>query len=170
MYQLTALKLRLTLSPQILSVTCDNASNNDTMIQHLSTLIEYFPGAANQTRCFAHILNLVVKSVLRQFDTPKKAADSDGDSGDLDDASNALAALAQELEDTRTEVDDGTGSEEDDDNDEIGGEDDSDDGPGEERDGMSEAEVDELVASLVPVRLMLTKASRFEFRLVYNLI
>lgn len=126
------------------------------MIEHLSTLIEYFPGAANQTRCFAHILNLVVKSVLCQFDTPKKRA-ADGDSRDLDDASNALAALAQELEDTETEADDG--SEEGDDN---GGEDDGDDGLVDERDGMSEAEVDELEASLVPVRMMLTKASRFE--------
>jgi hypothetical protein len=163
MYQTTALKLGLTLSSQILNVTCDNASNNDKMIQHLSTLVEDFPGATNQTRCFAHILNLIVKSVLCQFDTPKKAADRD--SGDLDDASNALAALAQELEDTGSEVDDGTSSEEGDDIDEMGGEDDSDDGPGEERDGMSEAEVDKLEASLVPVRLMLTKASRFEFHL-----
>jgi hypothetical protein len=57
------------------------------MIEHLSTLIENFPGAANQTRCFTHILNLVAKSILRQFDTPKKAAD--GDFRDLDDASDA---------------------------------------------------------------------------------
>jgi hypothetical protein len=76
------------------------------MIQHLSTLTKYFPDATNQTQCFAHILNLMVKSVLLQFDTPKKMAD--GDSRDLDNASNAVAALAQELENTNTEVDDGT--------------------------------------------------------------
>jgi hypothetical protein len=61
---MAALKLGLTLSSQILSITCDNASNNDTMIEHLSTLVENFPGAANQTRCFTHILNLVAKSIL----------------------------------------------------------------------------------------------------------
>lgn len=129
------------------------------MIEHLSTLIEYFPGAANQTRCFAHILNLVVKSVLSQFDTPKKVAG--GDSRDLENASDALAALAQELEGTETQADDG--SEEGDDEDEMGGTDDGDDDSlGDERDGMSEAEVEELEASLVPVRLMLTKASHFK--------
>jgi hypothetical protein len=41
------------------------------MIEHLAVLIDTFPGAANQTRCFAHILNLVAKSVLRQFEAPK---------------------------------------------------------------------------------------------------
>ena len=41
------------------------------MISHLATLIEEFPGSANQTRCFTHILNLVVKSVLCQFEGPK---------------------------------------------------------------------------------------------------
>jgi hypothetical protein len=126
------------------------------MIEHLSTLIENFPGAANQTRCFAHILNLVAKSVLHQFDTPKNAAD--GDPRYLDDASEALAALGQELEDTETEADEC--GEEAEDNDEMGGEDDDEDGDG--RDGMSEVEVDELERTLVPVRLMLTKASQFE--------
>ena len=41
------------------------------MVEHLATLIEDFPGAANQTRCFTHILNLVAKSILRQFDVAK---------------------------------------------------------------------------------------------------
>jgi hypothetical protein len=41
------------------------------MIEHLANLIETFPGAANQTRCFMHILNLVAKSVLHQFETSR---------------------------------------------------------------------------------------------------
>ncbi|KAF8867747.1 hypothetical protein BD779DRAFT_1416233, partial [Infundibulicybe gibba] len=53
---------------QILSITCDNATPNDTMIDELAKLISAFPGAANRTRCFTHILNLTAKSVLRQFD------------------------------------------------------------------------------------------------------
>ncbi|TDL29000.1 hypothetical protein BD410DRAFT_702115, partial [Rickenella mellea] len=53
---------------QILSITCDNASPNDTMTTELADLIDAFPGDANRTRCFAHILNLVAKSVIRQFD------------------------------------------------------------------------------------------------------
>ena len=46
-------------------------SNNDTMIEELTNLLDNFPGPANQTRCFTHVLNLVVKSILWQFDLPK---------------------------------------------------------------------------------------------------
>ena len=78
----------------MLSITCDNASNNDKMIKHLPTLIESFPGAANQTRCFTHIFNLIAKSILCQFDVPKKKEGEE----DLDNATNTLEALGQELE------------------------------------------------------------------------
>ena len=74
--------------PQILGVTADNASNNDKMIEHLATLINTFPGAANQTRCFAHILNLVAKRVLQQFEALKKGKGVD----DKD-----LAAIVDEI-------------------------------------------------------------------------
>ncbi|SRR5258705_122076 len=141
----------------MLSITCDNASNNDTMVKHLATLVENFPGAANQTRCFTHILNLVAKSILRQFDAAKKAAD---DSPDLNDASDALASLALELEDPESGSlvgDDDQGD--DDDEEDIGDDDDDVGGLGDGRDNMSEDEVAELEESLVPVRLMLVKVN-----------
>src|ERR1700735_434288 len=115
------------------------------MIRYLATLVENFPGAANQTRCFTHILNLVAKSILRQFDVPKKKTGDDADERmDFDDATTALAELAQELEDSMpSPVDDAAEGEEPDDDDiinnEIGG--DEDDALGDERDGMSEEEV-----------------------------
>lgn len=59
-------------NPQILLITCDNASANDTMITHLTKILDAFPGSANHTCCFAHILNLVAKCIMKQFDTPKK--------------------------------------------------------------------------------------------------
>ena len=48
------------------------------MIEHLSVLLNTFSGALNQTRCFAHILNLVAKNVLHQFEAPKKKNAVDG--------------------------------------------------------------------------------------------
>ena len=122
------------------------------MIEHLSTLVEIFPGAANQTRCFTHILNLVVKSILRQFEPKKKTGD--GEAEDVGDAKKALAALAEELE-----LEDSTGLGEDIEDDNLEVKDDDDDGLGDERDGMSEEDVTELEESLVPVRLILTKVS-----------
>jgi Ran GTPase-activating protein (RanGAP) involved in mRNA processing and transport len=124
------------------------------MIDHLALLVDTFPGAANQTRCFTHILNLVAKSVLRQFEAPK----SKGHGGDvLDDAAKALAAMTDELEDGEHEdgaSNVGTGD--------VCGEsdeheDDDDDGLVNERDEMSEEEVTGLEKTVKPIRLMLTK-------------
>ena len=68
------------------------------MIDHLATLVDTFPGAANQTRCFTHILNLVAKSVIRQFEAPKAKGGNV-----LDDAARELAAIFDELEDSEDE-------------------------------------------------------------------
>ena len=40
------------------------------MIDELGSMLDDFPGAENQTCCFLHIINLVAKSVLRQFESP----------------------------------------------------------------------------------------------------
>lgn len=133
------------------------------MVEHLSTLVENFPGAANQTRCFTHILNLVAKSILCQFEARKKIGDAEPEGND--DAMKALAALAQELEleekapgadELADDLDEGLNLEED-------GQDNEDDevGLGDERDSMSEEDAAELDESLVPIRLMLTKV-KFE--------
>jgi len=119
------------------------------MIGHLSTLIESFPGAVNQTRCFAHILNLVAKSILRQFDDPEKMDE------DLSDAAMALEALAQELE----SVSDNMGPDEDTGTDELELDDDDENGLAEDRGGMSVGEIAELEGSVAPIRLMLTKVT-----------
>jgi hypothetical protein len=58
---------------KILSVTCDNASNNDTMIDNLDNSLTEFL-SLNRTRCFAHILNLVAKALLKQFNVKTEPA------------------------------------------------------------------------------------------------
>ena len=133
------------------------------MVEHLSTLIENFPGEANRTRCFTHILNLVAKSILRSFDAKKKVTEGDADVNDV------LAGLGRVLELEENVVDTGDGAANDDNEDEEH-EDDDEDGLGDGRDGMSEEEVDELDDTLVPVRLMLTKVSHFKLSLLYYLI
>ena len=63
------------------------------MVDVLAELVVAFPGAANRTRCFAHILNLVVKVILRQFDVLKAKANEV-----LDVALQALVDLAGDIE------------------------------------------------------------------------
>jgi hypothetical protein len=59
------------------------------MITELTSLLQDFPGAVNRSRCFTHVLNLVAKSVIRQFDLPKKQGDA---------AMSDAAKLAEDLE------------------------------------------------------------------------
>jgi hypothetical protein len=42
------------------------------MIDNLAAQLVEFPGAPNRAHCFTHILNLVVKSIMSQFDLPRK--------------------------------------------------------------------------------------------------
>ena len=132
---------------EILSITCDNASNNDKMIKELAYLIDDFPGPANQTRCFTHILNLVVKSIIRQFDLPKSKSD-------LDDVLNAgtreLLSLAGNIDFEENEsARDGEEG--------VAGEEDNIEGWIDERTLMDEEDLNTLEESVDPVRVLLTK-------------
>jgi hypothetical protein len=115
------------------------------MIDALAELVVAFPGAANRTRCFAHILNLVVKVILRQFEVPKAKADEA-----LDAASRALVDLAGDVEKEEAEMD----KRDDDDDD-----DDEEEGRVDPRNGMSQNDQDELDLTVRPVRLALVKVS-----------
>jgi hypothetical protein len=163
-YQLTA---------QILGITADNASNNDKMIEHLAILIETFPGAVNQTRCFAHILNLVAKSVLRQFEAPKAKGKNV-----LCEAARELAAVSNDnelgddtdevFENGGNDVDDGMADDDVADDDVVDADDDvvddDEDGLPDERKGLSKEELMDLDKSVKPIRLVLTKV---RFKLLF---
>lgn len=70
----------------ILSITLDNASNNNTMLKELPLLVPEAPtiGTDYQVRCFGHILNLAVKAFLSLFDYSAKALKADN----VDDGSD----------------------------------------------------------------------------------
>src|ERR1700685_4659894 len=90
----------------MLSITANNALNNDTMVDELSTLLHDFPGEANHTQCFLHIVNLVAKRLPKQFDIPRKDADLV-----LDEAEQQLLKLAVgiDIEELVTEAEHGVG-------------------------------------------------------------
>jgi hypothetical protein len=134
------------LISKILSVTCDNASVNNAMIDRLAILNDDFPGSPNHMRCFAHIINLVVKSILKQFDVPKKQINQV-----LDDAETELRILATDLEEEEelaTEEIEGDEAETDD----------NIDGLVDEAEHLEEEERVELRKAVLPARMMLTKA------------
>jgi hypothetical protein len=117
------------------------------MVESLEVLIDDFH-AANQTRCFLHVLNLVVKSIIRQFDLPtsnKTSGDDDDGDDNIDKALEELLKLAGNVD---IEGDFMANSEDDDDDNE---------GWIDEHEEMTEDELKELSSSVAPVRLLLTK-------------
>ena len=60
------------------------------MIEHLSNTLKDFPGPANQTYCFVHMVNLIVKSILKPFDIRKRK--------DLQAFNKAAHALADSVD------------------------------------------------------------------------
>ena len=115
------------------------------MINHLATLLAAFPGSANRTRCFTHILNLVAKCIMKQFDTPKKKKPDDNiladdEDEDVADLQVALDELEGELED-----------------DVIG--EDGDNWEFDMRIELTEKEINELEETVKPIRHVLTKVN-----------
>ncbi|KAH9952402.1 hypothetical protein BC827DRAFT_1094535, partial [Russula dissimulans] len=56
---------------QILSLACDNALANNKMIVRHSRILPVFRGERMRIRCFLHIVNLIAKVIIYQFDAPK---------------------------------------------------------------------------------------------------
>ena len=59
------------------------------MIESLTNIISHFPGAVNRARCTAHIVNLVSKIILQQFDARKKTKGPKKKSEKADDKINS---------------------------------------------------------------------------------
>jgi hypothetical protein len=140
--------IKLTTHPQILSITCDNASPNDTMISQLQISLPNFPGESNQTRCFNHSLALVAIRIVRQFDAPTGGAGIN-----MDEAEQELRQLAKGIDEEELI----TQQEHETDDDDEG--EDNVDGWSEERDELSETDRQDLDTSLRPVRMLLVKVS-----------
>ena len=132
-------------------MTCDNASSNDWMIESLGARLVEFPGPANRARCFTHILNLVVKSIMYQFDVSSERSGADNG------ATRELLRLAGDIEteelDTQDELEDSPQEQEE------GPRNDNDEGFVDERDNMTPEEEQDLEYRVRPIRFSLTKVS-----------
>lgn len=120
------------------------------MTEQLGQLLVAFNGDYSRTRCFLHILNLVAKSMLRQFDVK---AVSDVEEVDVD--VQKLLKLAEGLEAEEAAVRDEQ---------DVPGEDGVDDDDEEswidEVGTMNDEEQDEFEREVRPVKMVLVKVSR----------
>lgn len=140
----------------MLGLACDNASPNDVMTNILGERVESFEGDLGRVRCFAHVINLVVKTLLRQFDVPKAKTTLD-----VDEEDEELYELAEEDEEDGENEGEGDLGEDGDfalPNGAEGG----DDAEGwvDEMAAMTDDERIEFERKVRPVRLCLTKVSQ----------
>ncbi|PIL26839.1 hypothetical protein GSI_11103 [Ganoderma sinense ZZ0214-1] len=133
-------------------VTCDNATNNDTMIDMLADKIPGFNGQCAHVRCFLHVLNLITKALLKQFDARPKSKDKDPT-----DANQELEELLEGLNGYYAAFAGAAETDSDDDN-----PDDEVDPMGE----MSEAQKAAFEAGVHPVKLILAKIQNFSFKVI----
>jgi hypothetical protein len=121
------------------------------MIDELVDLLPNFPGPANRCRCFLHIVNLIAKTLLKQFEVPKKDVEAA-----LDAAEQQLLELAAgaDMDELVTVAEGGLGDNED-----------ADDMDGwvNEMNLLSEEESKELRQSIHPVRLVLAKVRVYTY-------
>ena len=97
-YRLTILQLH--------SIGCDSVALNDVMVEELKKLVEGFCGEAAWVHCFSHVINLVAKSVIKQFDVPKN-----GGKDVVDEALATLRGLVGDLEDDNPDDNDPSAAE-----------------------------------------------------------
>lgn len=118
------------------------------MVEELEKLVERFPGEAAQVRCFTHVINLVAKSIIQQFDVPKNLKKDI-----IDEALAELRVLADDLEREEEETKRGSSTAEGDEE----GDDENTEGWVDEREEMTDEEIAKLEADVKPTRLVLLK-------------
>lgn len=129
------------------------------MVDELGCRLRSFGREASRVRCFAHVINLVVKSIISQFDTPKKKEQS-GNRVSKDNAATTGDENDSDLQELLAEIGDLAGDHEDDEMDELDEEDreqDRNDGWIDERRSMLSEELKALERDVLPVRRMLVK-------------
>ena len=136
------------------------------MIDELEEMLAGFPGRGARSRCFCHIINLVAKALLRQFEppTPKKGkktknngtdlSEDEPDDPSLDEWDKELRELMEDLD-----FDDELAQ---------GPIDEDDEGMWDVNDEIDEASRADMQQRVRPVKMMLLKVSTCTISSRYN--
>lgn len=122
------------------------------MTAELGDLVAHFGGEPARTRCFLHVVNLVAKSLIKEFDLPKKKADEV-----LSKAEEDMRELATDIEweDRITVAENGDGDQNSDEFDNM-------EGWVDETSALTDVERKELQTHIQPIRLLLVKVCQIK--------
>ncbi|KAG1889610.1 uncharacterized protein F5891DRAFT_965438 [Suillus fuscotomentosus] len=125
----------------------------------LAENVAHFGGDTARTRCFLHIVNLVAKSLLKQFDVPKNEA-----LAFVGTAEEELREIAQglEAEDADTVAENGASDPNADDTDNL-------DGWVDEVGELSDEEHNMLQDDIRPIKFVLVKLCKLSYKIVHSL-
>ncbi|OJT12090.1 hypothetical protein TRAPUB_11363 [Trametes pubescens] len=146
---------------KILRVTADNASNNNTIIEHMSEMLTAFQGQFAWTRCFLHITNLTVQSLLHEFNV--KAGE---EGAEMDDNVRELLELAKDLKLQEKDSQSKEGGEEDEDDSKLL--DNDDESWVDEVELLSDEERVMFEREVRPVKMALVKIQRLAFKIIHS--
>ena len=113
------------------------------MVKHIGNSLGNFLGPSNQTRCFVHTVNLIVKSILKPFDTAK-SKEPKSTPKDVRAFEDVMAEMYEQEKGSDGNDNDDKEEEEEDE---------------EDKDEEGEDKDDELAMRLDPIRSMLQKVS-----------
>jgi hypothetical protein len=118
------------------------------MVRELSNKVPAFGGVTSHTRCFLHTVNLIAKSLIREFDVKKQDADQELANGGSSEDSDWLdeLSIAEEGDDSTTGA-------------ESLADDDDESGWVNEVELLADDERDALERDIRPVKLALVKVS-----------
>ena len=125
-------------------MTCDNASNNDTMVTKLKEINLDFNGQMARGRCFLHTMNLTAKALMCLFDPRQGGKGTEVEGADIHKLADGLLEEESVTRDTIAGDDD-----------EI--QDDNDDRLVDDVSALTEDERKNLLATIKPVKMALMK-------------
>ena len=108
------------------------------MVEELYATLPAFGGAASHTRCFLHVVNLIAKSLIHQFDVSRKDADAEPEQLAATNEGSEKENDSHADVETRSKVD-------------------NDDGWVDEVDLLTNEEQEQLAKENLPVKLALVK-------------
>ncbi|KAK7696328.1 hypothetical protein QCA50_000982 [Cerrena zonata] len=86
------------IDEKILGITCDNALNNDTLLESVEMSLNSQCGKDSRIRCFAHVLNLVVKAIISPFTRKLNTSEIGDVDDDIPNSDNDLVETEDEDE------------------------------------------------------------------------